>query len=164
MSHVMRVNTPLLRLTTSKVIMYSWWQDGHISKLSNPTEEEDVNFRSWDWKKEKRNMVQRIHKLYELKLHHSVVQQLSICHLPQYMFIFSCMDYLLSVMHLSFPLSSGNVLFTFFLPRHLDFSLEWENVETDAGTTNFNYLLQLLLIFFFFFFLISCLFYSRLQK
>jgi len=29
-------------------------------------------------RKKKRNVVQRINKLYELKLHHSVVQQLSI--------------------------------------------------------------------------------------
>lgn len=136
MSHVMRVSTPLLRLTTSKVyFMYSWWQDGHIIKTLKSNRGAGCELQIMGLKK--RNVVQRIHKLYELKLHHSVVQQLSkyvtclsICSFFHVWMTFSLLC--IKVCHFHQAMC---FLLLFFLPQHFDFSLEWGNVETDAGTT-----------------------------
>lgn len=141
----------------------------YMSKLSNPKEEQDVNFRSWDWKKEKRNVVQRINKLYELKLHHSVVQQLSwICHLPQYyvhFFMYGWPFFLLCIKVCHFHqamcfFSSPTLWFLFRVRKCRDRC--WKNKENifEMFQDECLWIWQHQLIFF----LISSMFYSRLQK
>lgn len=113
-----------------------------------------MNFRSWDWKKEKRNLVQRIHKLYELKL----------CTIQQYnsylnISLASCSTYAHFSVYgpflcdaLKFATFIRQCAFYFFLPQTFDFSLQWGNAETDAGTTKrtfFNWVFMKLTTSFF---------------
>lgn len=80
MSHIMRVSTPIIWLTTSKVIMYSWWQDWTWSyiKTLKSNRGAGCELQIMGLKKRKKKLgPENTQAIWIKTLHHSAVQQLS---------------------------------------------------------------------------------------